>query len=65
MNTLVKLILSIALIFIGFLLGGLFPGLLGAFLFISSIIGIVAIWRNKKIENEGDIFKNHDKLNKN
>tara|TARA_B110000285_G_C15092382_1_gene599858 strand:+ start:426 stop:623 length:198 start_codon:yes stop_codon:yes gene_type:complete len=64
MNVAVKVLLSIVLFIIGLLCAGLFPGLLGAFLFIASIIGIVTIWKKRKIEGEGNIFKNQDKLNK-
>lgn len=65
MNIAVKVLLSIVLFIIGLLFAGLFPGFLGALLFISSIIGIVTIWKKRKTEGEGDIFKNQDKLNKN
>ena len=31
---------------------------------ISAILGIQKIWQPRKVEGEGDIFKNKDKLNK-
>ena len=64
MNVAVKVLLSIVLFIVGLLFAGLFPGLLGAFLFIASIIAIVTIWKKRKTEGDGDIFKNQDKLNK-
>jgi len=64
MNVAVKVLLSIVLFIIGLLFAGLFPGLIGVFLFIASFIGISSIWKKRKIEGEGDIFKNQDKLNK-
>jgi|TARA_B110000908_G_C10208941_1_gene429198 hypothetical protein len=67
MNIAVKVLLSIVLFIIGFLCMGLWPYITvlpSIGLFIASILGIVAIWKKRKIEGEGDIFKNQDKLNK-
>lgn len=70
MNTAVKIILSIVLFIIGFLCMGLWPYIPGPGVLISiglfgaAIMGIVAIWKKKKVAGEGDIFKNKDKLNK-
>lgn len=70
MNTAVKIILSILLFIIGILFMGLWPYIPGPGVLISiglfgaTIMGIVAIWKKKKVSGEGDIFKNKDKLNK-
>jgi hypothetical protein len=67
MNAAVKIILSIFLFIIGFLCMGLWPyitAIPSILLFVASIIGIVAIWKKRPVEDEGDIFKNKDKLNK-
>jgi hypothetical protein len=70
MNVLIKIILSIILLFLGIMGGGIWPYIPGVGILISiglftaSIIGIVAIWKKKPVEGEGDIFKNKDKLNK-
>ena len=71
MNIIIKLILSIILGIVGILCLGLWPyipgpGVLVSIgLFVAAIIGIVAIWKKPKVEGEGDIFKNKDRLNKN
>jgi len=70
MKTPVKIILSILLFIIGFFfLGVPMPYFFGRILlriglFGAAIVGIVAIWKSRKVEGEGDIFKNKDKLNK-
>lgn len=70
METGVKVFLSIVLGIIGFLCLGLWPYipgpgvLISIGLFVSSIIGIRAIWAKKKLDGEGDIFKNKDRPNK-
>lgn len=70
MNIAVKIILSIVIGIIGFLCLGLWPYIPGPGVFVSiglfnaAIVGIVAIWKTRKVEGEGDIFKNKDKLNK-
>jgi NADH:ubiquinone oxidoreductase subunit K len=67
MNIAVKIVLSIVLFIIGFLCMGLSPYITvlpSIGLFIASILGIVAIWKKRPVEGEGDIFKNKDKLNK-
>ena len=67
MNIVVKIVLSIVLFIIGFLCMGLWPYITvlpSIGLFIASILGIVAIWKKRPVEGEGDIFKNKDKLNK-
>lgn len=67
MNIVVKIILSIVLFIIGILCAGLGPYITvlpSIGLFIAAILGIVAIWKKRPIEGEGDIFKNKDKLNK-
>jgi hypothetical protein len=70
MNVLIKIILSIALLFLGIMGGGIWPYipvvgiLISVGLFTASIIGIVAIWKKRPVEGEGDIFRNKDKLNK-
>ena len=70
MNTVIKFILSIVLFIIGILCLGLWPYIPGPGVLISiglfgaAIMGIVAIWKKKKVAGEGDIFKNIDKLNK-
>ena len=70
MNIGVKVILSIVLGIVGFMCLGLWtyipgPGVLISIgLFGAAVMGIVAIWKSRPIEGEGDIFKNKDKLNK-
>jgi hypothetical protein len=70
MNIVVKIILSIVIGIIGFLCLGLWPYIPGPGVLVSiglfgaAIVGIVAIWKTRKVEGEGDIFKNKDKLNK-
>jgi len=71
MNVLIKIILSIILLFLGIMGGGIWPYIPGGSgvlisigLFGAAIMGIVAIWTKKKVAGEGDIFKNKDKLNK-
>ncbi len=70
MNVLIKIILSIVLLFLGIMGGGIWPYIPGVGILISiglfaaSIIGIVAIWKNKPVQGEGDIFKNKNKLHK-
>lgn len=70
MNVVVKVLLSIVIGIIGFLSLGLWayipgPGVIVSLgLFGAAIVGIVAIWKKRKIEGEGDIFKNTNKLNK-
>lgn len=70
MNIVVKIILSIVIGIIGFLCLGLWPYIPGPGVLVSiglfgaAIVGIVAIWKTRKVEDEGDIFKNKDKLNK-
>ncbi len=70
MVTIVKIIVSIIIGLIGFLCLGLWPYipgpgiLISIGLFASAMIGIRAVWAKKKVEGEGDIFKNRDKLNK-
>jgi hypothetical protein len=70
MNTGVKIIVSIVLGIVGFLCLGLWPyipkvGVIVSIgLFGAAIAGIVAIWKQRPVEGEGDIFKNKDKLNK-
>lgn len=70
MNIAVKIILSIILFIVGFMCMGLWPyipkvGILVSMgLFGAAIMGIVAIWKKRPVEGEGDIFKNKDKLNK-
>jgi len=71
MNTAVKIVLSIVIFIIGFLCLGLWPyipsvgTIVSIGLFVSAMIGIRAIWRKPKVEGEGEIFKDKDKLNKN
>jgi hypothetical protein len=70
MNVAVKILLSIVLFIIGFLSLGLWvyipgPGVLVSIgLFGAAIAGIVAIWKKRPMQGEGDVFKNGDKLNK-
>ncbi len=70
MNTGVKIILSVIIGIIGFLCLGLWPYIPGPGviisigLFVGSILGIRAIWAKKKVDGEGDVFKNKDRLNK-
>jgi len=70
MNVLVKIILSIVLLFLGIMGGGLWPYipgpgiLISIGLFVASILGIIEIWKKRPVEGEGDIFKNKDRLNK-
>ena len=70
METGVKIILSIVLGIVGFLCLGLWPyipgpGVLVSIgLFVGAMLGIRAIWAKKKLDGEGDIFKNKEKLNK-
>lgn len=70
MSTIVKIILSIVLFLIGFFfLGVPMPFFYGRILvriglFGAAMMGIAAIWKTRKVEGEGDIFKNKDKLNK-
>lgn len=70
MNTGVKIILSLIIGIIGFLCLGLWPYIPGPGviisigLFVGSILGIRAIWAKKKVDGEGDVFKNKDRLNK-
>ncbi len=69
MNTIVKIILSIVIFIIGILCLGAFPYFPGRILvriglFSAAMIGIGAIWKKRKVEGEGDVFKNNDKLNK-
>lgn len=70
MNIAVKIVLSIIIGIIGFLCLGLWPYIPGAGvlvsigLFVAAIIGIVAIWKKRKVDTEGDIFKHKDTLNK-
>ena len=67
MNIAIKIILSIVLFIVGILCAGLWPYITvlpSIGLFIAAILGIVAIWKKRPIEGEGDIFKNKDKLNK-
>jgi hypothetical protein len=66
----VKIILSIVLGIVGFLCLGLWPYIPGPGvavsigLFVGAMLGIRAIWAKKKLDGEGDIFKNKEKLNK-
>jgi len=70
MNIAVKIVLSIVIGIVGFLCLGLWayipgPGVIVSIgLFGAAVVGIVAIWKPRKVEGEGDIFKNKDKLNK-
>lgn len=64
METVVKLIVSFVIFFIGFMCAGLFPGFFGAILFVAALIGIGAVWRKRKVEGEGEVFKNERTLNK-
>lgn len=64
METIVKLIVSLVILFIGIMLAGTFPGIIGVFLFAGAIIAISAVWRKRKVEGEGDVFKNERTLNK-
>jgi hypothetical protein len=67
MNIVVKILVSIVLFFIGFICMGLWryiTVLPSIGLFIASIIAIIAIWKKRPIEGEGDVFKNKDNLNK-
>lgn len=67
MNIVVKIVLSIILFIIGVLCMGLWPYITvipSIGLFIASILGIIAIWKKRQVEGEGNIFKNKDKLNK-
>ena len=70
METGVKIVLSIVLGIVGLLCLGLWPYipgpgvLISIGLFVGAIIGIKAIWSKKKVDGEGDIFKNGDKLKK-
>ena len=70
METGVKIVLSIVLGFVGFLCLGLWPYIPGPGVLISiglfgaAIMGIVAIWKKRPVQGEGDVFKNKDKLNK-
>lgn len=70
MNTIVKLILSVMLGLLGFFSLGLWVYVPVVGIIISlglctgAILGIRVIWQKKKVEGEGDIFKNKDKLNK-
>ena len=70
MNTIVKLILSVMLGLLGLFSLGLWVYIPVVGIIISlglctgAILGIRAIWQKKKVEGEGDIFKNKDKLNK-
>jgi hypothetical protein len=71
MNILIKIILSIILLFLGIIGGGIWPYIPGVGILISiglftaSIIGIIAIWKKRPVEGEGNTFKNQDRLNKN
>jgi hypothetical protein len=70
MNIVIKVVLSIVLLIIGFLCMGLWPyipkvGVLVSIgLFCAAILGIIAIWKQRPIDGEGDIFKNKNGLNK-
>lgn len=70
METGVKIVLSIVLGIVGILCAGLWPYIPGPGvivsigLFIGAILGIRAIWAKKKVDGEGDIFKNTNILNK-
>jgi hypothetical protein len=67
MNTAVKVVLSVVLFIIGFLCMGLWPYITVIpclLLFAGAMIAIVAIWKKRPVEGEGDIFRNKDKLNK-
>jgi len=70
MNKIVKLIVSFIIGVIGFLSLGLWPyipgaGMLVSFgLFVAAILAIIAIWKKPRVDGEGDIFKNKDKLSK-
>ncbi len=64
MQNFAKFFVSLIIFIIGFLFAGLFPGLLGAVLFVSALIAIGAIWRKRRIQGEGDIFKNEHSLKK-
>ena len=54
MNTLTKILASIFLLFVGIMLGGIWPYipgpgiLISIGLFVTCIIGIVSIWKNKQ-----------------
>lgn len=64
MSKLAKILVSLLLIVIGFLCLGLWPYipgpgvLISIGLFISAMVGVSAVWRKSKKEEEGDIFKN-------
>jgi uncharacterized membrane protein YiaA len=67
MNIAIKIILSIVLFIVGILCAGLWPYITvlpSIGLFIAAILGIVAIWKKRPVEGEGDVFKNQDRLNK-
>jgi hypothetical protein len=71
MKTLVKILLSIVILFLGIMGGGLWPYIPGPGILISiglfsaSIMGIVAIWKKRPAKDDGDVFKKQNKLNKN
>jgi hypothetical protein len=72
MNKAGKILASIFMGILAFLCLGLWPyipvPLLGISISIAlsgaCIMGIRSIWKTKKVEGEGDIFKNRDTLNK-
>ncbi len=70
MNVVVKIILSLVLGVVGLLCLGLWPYipgpgvLISIGLFVAAIMGIISIWKKPKVDGEGDVFKNKDRLNK-
>lgn len=70
MNVVVKIILSLVLCIVGLLCLGLWPYipgpgvLISIGLFVAAIMGIISIWKKPKVDGEGDVFKNKDRLNK-
>jgi hypothetical protein len=70
MNVVVKIILSLVLGIVGLLCLGLWPYipgpgvLISIGLFVAAIMGIISIWKKPKVDGEGDVFKNKDRLNK-
>ena len=71
MNFFAKLLLSIILGVIGLFSLSLWVYIpivgmiISIGLCVSAVLGIQKIWKTKKVEGEGDIFKYTDKLNKN
>lgn len=68
MNNIVKIIISILLIIISFVALGIWPYtgvIISIFLFASSIMGVITLWKKRKNEGEGELFKSEtDQLDK-